>query len=1247
MKNSINEPICIAELQLVWYDASSDSKLASARLYFRPEDTPIGRLPNHGQDELLYADQKVVIKCHDMAIWEDSGIQWNCGMVPLFESDFVCIDDRYHLNSTYVSKEKERLRCAKKAWQSGEKPRQLKILTLPAYCRYRALKKRLLSGACLSRAQLLALGGVQGDESTSTRVLFCRDSFRHPCLDKFELSGDNKAPVLKGRPRKKRKSSAPQNCVAKKKRLVSEIENHIDSFSSAKRSKLSEGDESASSDISEGVMERSRVPSNTAKAAPSIDPLPSINPKVQAISNIVPMTPLAHPPPLISAKSNKGTQHLRQEQNKMTECSRTIPMQKLVVCSKESRKDDKVGKNADSVLLNGTAKAESLHTREKNDLLSKSSTFLESQSDSNLRSSLEVVHPQNVENAGTSNQSKELAKTIVTNLADESSFSRSSRPVATTQGTFGPQVEVSTGPVVRIQPVASLAQPVVSSRAVLPRLHQPERPLPLTVSSGIKTTNVAVTVSSGNSSVTADSSLHVKSKPSLENEERLPVFVSNKKKENKVDKTEEAIAWKKKKKRLRMPGSVKDEIYDDEDEKYFMQTLQDFMKKTNQPLGKLPALGFKKVNLWTMYKTAQRFGGYDAVTSKRLWRRVYDSLGGSTTITSAATYTRRHYERLLLPYERFIRSQLKKQVDEKMRPVVSEPAPKETPSKSDKKQALAVANSMSKHKSCTNPDGSKAVDLKKDSMIKESTHSKVPQVAVPVSSPQTLPRPASVASSSEKSVAKKINSRHTPQSVTLVTGKAEQTLPTGTVSSTNQEYEESKLFSKNVAEMSQSSVVTHLQIHKPVGQQNKQHNLNEFTDDDQTSARTNTIYAKNTTGTNSKSRESDQAGCLQRVARVVREIAPKPPSPQQSFSETKGREVIDLTSDDSPPQSQSKSYAVCLVQGPQQNAEMSKMQGTKGKESEISKMPRTKTKDSNARRIAPKPQFKRESDCASRHGSIVDTHPRIEMTPLTDSNIYSVEPQGKQALKVSSHLPLSSSGSTVKKNFDEMYVSVKQEIGVPKHKKKLHQSKVEGTMSRFTQSPSGESADEHFAEWKRRQANVPQLTKSPVSQQRHTAPCNLEQEKLDYYVPENTCPPDCPCSLPMRRKSENLLLPLPKPKKEHYEEDLPFASMTWAPSSVGPGHPDHYMYSHPAHLPPPTDSLASHVYSASRIFIPSAQIFSPPYPLGMTPIGAPPLLAGAEDQIHIHPHCLMASTYPSSSSSRTPDGAAYPLYSFT
>lgn len=54
MRNSTNQPICIAELQLVWHDASTDNQLASARLYFRPEDTPIGRLPNHGQVTFLY-----------------------------------------------------------------------------------------------------------------------------------------------------------------------------------------------------------------------------------------------------------------------------------------------------------------------------------------------------------------------------------------------------------------------------------------------------------------------------------------------------------------------------------------------------------------------------------------------------------------------------------------------------------------------------------------------------------------------------------------------------------------------------------------------------------------------------------------------------------------------------------------------------------------------------------------------------------------------------------------------------------------------------------------------------------------------------------------------------------------------------------------------------------------------------------------------------------------------------------------
>ena len=130
-----------------------------------------------------------------MAVWQDSGLQWNFGMVPLYETDFVCFNDKYYLSSNYVVKEKERLLNAREAWQNEDHSRSLQILTFPAYCRYRALKERLLAGACLSRPQLVALGGVLEDQ-TSTRVLFCRDSFHHPYLDKFELSGDNKGMLL-------------------------------------------------------------------------------------------------------------------------------------------------------------------------------------------------------------------------------------------------------------------------------------------------------------------------------------------------------------------------------------------------------------------------------------------------------------------------------------------------------------------------------------------------------------------------------------------------------------------------------------------------------------------------------------------------------------------------------------------------------------------------------------------------------------------------------------------------------------------------------------------------------------------------------------------------------------------------------------------------------------------------------------------------------------------------------------------
>ena len=38
-------------------------------------------------------------------------------------------------------------------------------------------------------------------------------------------------------------------------------------------------------------------------------------------------------------------------------------------------------------------------------------------------------------------------------------------------------------------------------------------------------------------------------------------------------------------------------------------------------------------------------GGYDGCVSKKAWKSVYDELGGNPQNTSAATCTRRHYEK--------------------------------------------------------------------------------------------------------------------------------------------------------------------------------------------------------------------------------------------------------------------------------------------------------------------------------------------------------------------------------------------------------------------------------------------------------------------------------------------------------------------------------------------------------------------------------------------------------------------------
>nr|XP_058134091.1 AT-rich interactive domain-containing protein 5A isoform X2 [Dasypus novemcinctus] len=81
------------------------------------------------------------------------------------------------------------------------------------------------------------------------------------------------------------------------------------------------------------------------------------------------------------------------------------------------------------------------------------------------------------------------------------------------------------------------------------------------------------------------------------------------------------------------------------------------MQERHTPIERVPHLGFKQINLWKIYKAVEKLGAYELVTGRRLWKNVYDELGGSPGSTSAATCTRRHYERLVLPYVRHLKGE--------------------------------------------------------------------------------------------------------------------------------------------------------------------------------------------------------------------------------------------------------------------------------------------------------------------------------------------------------------------------------------------------------------------------------------------------------------------------------------------------------------------------------------------------------------------------------------------------------------
>ncbi|XP_070839145.1 AT-rich interactive domain-containing protein 5B [Chaetodon trifascialis] len=204
------EPVCIAELTLLWEDQTRHHLLASTRLYFLPEDTPKGRTREHGEDEVLAVSRKMVVRVEDL-------VRWSCAQPPgwsssLKPSSFGTNGIHKPLQSSdgngsnTANKSSEPLKD--KAENDPVECQAVKVLSYPQYCRFRSMQRRIQDGARgpgLQDPHLLALGGIKA--LPNTRLMYCRDTFNHLTLEtSASFSWQFRCPSLslRGRPRKRR-----------------------------------------------------------------------------------------------------------------------------------------------------------------------------------------------------------------------------------------------------------------------------------------------------------------------------------------------------------------------------------------------------------------------------------------------------------------------------------------------------------------------------------------------------------------------------------------------------------------------------------------------------------------------------------------------------------------------------------------------------------------------------------------------------------------------------------------------------------------------------------------------------------------------------------------------------------------------------------------------------------------------------------------------------------------------------------
>ncbi|KAM8834473.1 uncharacterized protein ACB058_016067 [Synchiropus picturatus] len=196
---SPEESPCIAEVTLLWEERTQHHLLASARLYYLPEDTPKGRTREHGEDEVLVVARKMVVRVEDL-------VRWSCGQPSEWSSSLKLRTPKADGAETQSAADVASMVGKPLKEEPGEL-RRVKVLSYPQYCRFRSLQRRIqdaASGPSLEDVHLLALGGLR--LQPNTRLMYCREMFHHPTLENstsFSWQFRSPSLSLRGRPRKK------------------------------------------------------------------------------------------------------------------------------------------------------------------------------------------------------------------------------------------------------------------------------------------------------------------------------------------------------------------------------------------------------------------------------------------------------------------------------------------------------------------------------------------------------------------------------------------------------------------------------------------------------------------------------------------------------------------------------------------------------------------------------------------------------------------------------------------------------------------------------------------------------------------------------------------------------------------------------------------------------------------------------------------------------------------------------------